>query len=190
MTLAAPCAPTASRARQWNVRPDPGQRRRPGSEAGLRTAEIRSGRVPPPLGCELSAGVRGGVRGSGTTSLVLLEGLGYPLLDELQDIQLLMGQPQRETAIVAGPGMASPGFSGARAGSSRAAGFRICGNTRLRFYGGIAGGTLWLSLRVPVTYLVSRGVHSLGELVQGHGLRGSLGCPLLGMETSFFFFFL
>lgn len=167
MTLAAPCAPNASRARQWNVRPDPGQRRRPGSEAGLRTAEIRSGRVPPPLGCELSAGVRGGVRGSGTTSLVLLEGLGYPLLDELQDIQLLMGQPQRETAIVAGPGMASPGFSGARAGSSRAAGFRICGNTRLRLYGGIAGGTLWLSLRVPVTYLVSRGVPLPGRAGSG-----------------------
>lgn len=127
--------------RQWNVRPDPGQRRRPGSEAGLREAEIRSGRVPPPLGCELLAWVRGGVRGSGTTSLVLLAGLGYPWLDELQDTQLLMGQPQRETASVAGPGLASPGFSGARAGSSGAAGFRIYGNTRLRLYGGNTGGT-------------------------------------------------
>lgn len=141
-----------SRARQWNVRPDrPGRRRRPGSEAGLRGAEIRSGLVPPLLGCELPAGVRGGVRGSGTTSLVLLAGLGYPWLDELLDIQLLMGQPQRETASVAGPHMASPGFSGAPAGSFGAAGFRIYGNTCLTLYGGIAGGTNWLSLRVPVT---------------------------------------
>lgn len=59
--------------------------------------------MPPLLGCELPAGVRGGVQGSGTTFLVLLAGLGYPWLDELQDIQLQMGQLQRETASVAGP---------------------------------------------------------------------------------------
>lgn len=139
----------SSQTVECKTRPGPEEEARVGG--GARGAEIRSGRVPPSLGCELPAGVRGGVRVSGTTSWVLLAGLGYPWLDDLQDTQLLMGQPQRETASVAGPGMATPGFSGARAVSSRAAGFRIDGNTRLRLHSGIAGGTNCLSLRVPVT---------------------------------------
>lgn len=63
-----------------------------------------------------------------------------------------MGQPQRETASVAGPSLASPGFSGARAGSCRVAGFRIYGNARFRLYYGIStGGTTQLSLGIPFT---------------------------------------
>lgn len=111
-----------------------------------------------------------GVRGSGTTSLVLLAGLGCPWLDEsLQDTQLLMGQPLREAANVAGPSAASPGFSDARARSCRVAGFRIYGNALLdSTMASPREGRLSFLLGSPLLKSPVES-HSLGELVRGNG---------------------
>lgn len=125
MTLPGPGAPkAASQTVECKTRPGPEEEARVGGGAERSRNPKWPGATAP--GLPVARWGLGGVRGSGTTSLVLLAGLGCPWLDEpLQNTQLLMGQPQREIASVAGPGAASPGFSGARTGSSWVAGFRI-----------------------------------------------------------------
>lgn len=116
----------SSQTAECKTRPGPEEEARVGGGAERSRNPKWPGATAPRL--RVARWGPGGVRGSGSTSLVLLASLGCPWLGEPpQDTQLLMGQQQQETASVAGPGVASPGFSGARA-----AGFRIYGNRSLR----------------------------------------------------------
>lgn len=89
---------------------------RPGPEAAARVGGGAERRGDPKWPGATAPGLRvacwgpGGVRGLGTTSSILLAGLGCPWQDEPpQDTQLLTGRPQRERErLLAWPGPARP----------------------------------------------------------------------------------
>lgn len=131
---AGPGAPHACRARQRNVRPDPargrGQGRRRGSEQ--QKPEVARCHRPGTAGRALGSGWcarlwhilgragRSGLPLDGRTNLLRTPSCRWA--------------SRGETASVAGPSTASPGFRGTPAGSSREAGFRICRSARPRLF--------------------------------------------------------
>lgn len=100
---------SSSQTVECKTRPGPEEEARVGGGAERsRNPKWPGATAPGLLSCPL--GSEGGVRGSGTTSLVLVARLGDPWLHELLDAQLLMGQPQRDTASERG--WARHGLSG------------------------------------------------------------------------------